>query len=200
MIGLIRSGRAVLAALFLALTLGVGLMPVHAAPPAQAGATISGQVRSAQGEGLPNVKMAVYTEANTSVNRQPVASFQSGADGRYSVQVPAGTIWVAFLTQDYGGLSYWGYDYTPIAVTAGVNQSNVDFVVALRVVSTPQPAPTATAVPPPPTPLPPAPTPTPYVEPGMPTAGGGATPLWPLLALGGLLLLFGGLRLRARRT
>ena len=205
-------------ALLLALALCVGVVGTAAAHPvAQAGtATISGRVYSADGQGLPNVKLAAYNQSGGSPNRVALLEFQSGADGRYSVQVPAGTVWMAFLTQDVLGQSFWGYDYTPINVVAGVNQSNINFEVAIRVVSTPQPVATAvpptavppTAVPPtavPPTPLPPPPTiappepPMPQPTPGMPVAGHGTTPLDGLLLLVlGVLALGSGLVLHRR--
>jgi hypothetical protein len=161
-----------------------------AAPAAQAGGTISGQVLSADNVPLPNVKLAAYTEQQGATGRVAVATFQSDAQGRYTAQVPAGRITVAFLTQDVLGQSFWGYDNLPVDVAAGATVTGEDFRVAIRVVAagapTPAPPPAATAEP---TAAPVA-TPMPV---GMPSTGageGGFDAAW-IGLLGGLCLLAG---------
>ena len=59
-----------------------------AAPAAQAGGTVSGQVLSADNVPLANVKLAAYTEQQGATGRVAVATFQSDAQGRYTAQVP----------------------------------------------------------------------------------------------------------------
>lgn len=158
--------------------------------PAQAAddtATIRGQVISLDNVPLSGITVAAYDQPNTAPNRTPLAQTSTGADGRFSLTVPPGTIWVAMLTAER-----WGYDYTPISVKAGEVVENVVFVPAVRVL--PAGAPTATAGPAPTaTPVPAAP------PPGMPTTG--ASPPGPglpliLVVFGSILLCCGGLALR----
>jgi hypothetical protein len=156
------------------------------AAAAQATTTISGLVLSLDDVPLAGVRLAAYTQPNTVPDRQPVATTQTDATGRYTMQVPAGQIWIGVLTQDIVGQSIWGYDNTPLNITAGVPLTAADFRVAIRVLPTPAP----------PTPLPPAPPP--VEPPGMPTTGAAPGAPWAALALGGALLL-GGLALRRSR-
>jgi hypothetical protein len=162
-------------------------MPAAAAPPAQANTgTITGQVLSLDNAPLPAVRIAAYSEAQTSANRTAIVEVRTDAQGRYSVQVPAGTIWMGFLTQDILGQSFWGYDNLPVTVAAGQTVTDQNFVVAIRVVSEPP-----TAVP---APVPVAPAPLP----GMPTTGAGPDLGLPLVGgLGLLLILLGIVQRRA---
>ena len=176
--------------LMLALALGMALPAGHAA--AQATGTVTSMVISMDNVPLGGVKMAAYTEPNTSPNRVAVANATTDDTGHFSMTVPAGTIWVAFLTQDIRGQSFWGYDNKPITVAAGQMVTDNTFVVAIRIVSEPQPA--ATPVPTPmPTPAPP--------PPGMPTTGMPAVPVaLPLVLALAAVLLAGGLGLRRVRA
>jgi hypothetical protein len=116
--------------------------PAAARGLAQATATLSGQVRSADNVPLAGIRLAAYTQANTTLDRQPVANITTGTDGRYSVSVPAGPIWMSVLTQDIQGESFWGYDREPVNVTAGATLADQDFVIAIRVLPAgPTPAP-----------------------------------------------------------
>lgn len=155
-----------------------------AAPLGQAGTgTVTGRVLSLDNVPLPNVRLAAYAQAPDVQNRTPLAQFQSDAQGAYSVQVPAGTVWLQFETQDVLGQSFWGYSNLPVDVAAGQTVTGQDFRVAIRVVSEPQA---------------PVPQPAPVTPPGMPATGAGAN-LWLPLAGGlGLLLLFFGLVQRRR--
>ena len=155
------------ALILLALAAGLLALPGHAAaaPAAQAGtATISGQVISLDNVPLPNVHLAAYNQPQDVANRQPLVEFQSDAQGQYSVQVPAGQIWMVFLTQDVLGQSFWGYSNKPQTVTAGQTLTGQDFIVAIRVVAAGAPTPVPPVVPPPivPPPAPPV---------GMPATG-----------------------------
>ena len=177
------------ALILLALAAGLLALPgrAAAAPAAQAGtATISGKVISLDNVPLPNVHLAAYNQPQDVTNRTPLVEFQSDAQGRYSVQVPAGQIWTVFLTQDVLGQSFWGYSNKPVNVTAGQTLTGQDFVVAIRVVAqgAPTPAPAPTAVP---TPAPPV---------GMPATG--SPDLLPGL-LAALALLCLGTGVTARR-
>jgi hypothetical protein len=160
--------------------------PAIAAPSAQAGTgTITGQVLSLDNVGLPSVHLAAFAQAPGTPNRTLLGEYQSDAQGHYSAQVPAGTVWMEFLTQDIGGQSFWGYDNLPVNVAAGETVAGQDFRVAIRVVSEPQA----------PAPVPPE---NPVVLPGMPTTGSGPDPLLPLATGVGLLLALSGLALRRR--
>jgi LPXTG-motif cell wall-anchored protein len=175
-------GRAgyLLGALVLAFAFA-GASPAAAAPLEQAGTgTITGQVLSLDNVPLPDVRLAAFAQAPNTGPRTPLAEFQSDAQGRYSVQVPAGTVWVEFLTQDIRGESFWGYSNLPVEVAAGQTVTGQDFRVAIRIVSEPT-APTA-----------------PVQPPGMPATGAGADPALPLAAGLGLLLVALGLVQRRR--
>ena len=167
--------------------LGGGGAAAQAAATArlQTTATLSGQVRSADGVPLAGIRLAAYTQANTTQDRQPVVNIQTDAAGRYSVAVPAGPIWMSVLTQDIQGSSFWGYDREPVTVTAGSTLTDQDFVIAIRVLpaSPPTPAPTEIPVPQPPVGMPAS---------GQPASGPGA------LFLPLLLLIGAGLVLRRR--
>ena len=89
-------------------------------------ATIRGQVVSLDNVPLSGITIAAYDQPNTTANRTPLTQTSTGADGRYSLTVPPGTIWVAMLTAER-----WGYDYTPISVKAGDVVDNVIFVPAI---------------------------------------------------------------------
>lgn len=180
----IRTG-VLLGALILACAF-MGAGPVAAAPLGQAGTgTVTGQVLSEDNVALPNVRLAAFATAPGTANRTPLAEFQSDAQGRYSVQVPAGTVWLEFLTQDIGGQSFWGYSNLPVNVAAGETVGGQDFRVAIRVVSAP---PVVVSPPPGPAPQPP----------GMPSTGSGPDALPALVAGFGLLLALGGVALRRR--
>ena len=161
--------RWILPFLVLALLLVPGTPGARAADDT---ATIRGQVVSLDNVPLSGITIAAYDQPNTTPNRTPLAQTSTGADGRFSLTVPPGTIWVAMLTAER-----WGYDYTPISVKAGDVVENVIFVPAVRVLPTESPA--ANAVP--------ATTPPPVVAPpGMPTTGApanSAAGLPPLLAV-----------------
>src|SRR5437762_3532874 len=181
----VRTG-VLLGAVILASAL-VCVGPTSAAPLGQAGTgTVTGQVLSLNDIPLPNVRLAAFAQGPSQQNRTALAQVQSDAQGRYSVQVPAGTIWMEFETQDINGQSFWGYDNLPVNVADGQTVSGQDFRVAIRIVSAPP-----HAVVPPPAVSPP---------PGMPATGAGPG-LWLPIAggLGALLLLF-GLVLRRRAT
>ena len=154
--------------------------------PAQATGTLTGLVFSADNVPLPGIHLAVYDQPNTTQDRQPIATTDSGPDGRYSVSVPAGRVWMAVLTQDIRGQSFWGYDRVAADVAAGATLTDQDFVIAIRVVAAP-PAP-ATPTPAPPPPEPPV---------GMPSSGQ-PSPLPGGLFVTLLLLIGAGLVLRRR--
>src|SRR6476469_1601317 len=81
----------------------------HAAPAAQpAGGTVTGQVISLDNVPLANIKLAAYNQPGTVQDRQPLANAVTDAQGNYTMTVPAGQIWVSFLTQDIAGQSFWG--------------------------------------------------------------------------------------------
>jgi hypothetical protein len=177
---LVRTG-VLLGVVVFALGLAGGA-PAGAAPLGQAGTgTIMGQVLSLDNVPLPNVRLAAYAQAPGTPNRTALAEFRSDAQGRYSIEVPTGQVWVEFLTQDIGGQSFWGYSNVAVDVAAGQTISGHDFRVALRVVSEP------------PAVSPPAPVSPP---PGMPTTGAGPDLGLSLAGALGLLLLFFGLTLR----
>ena len=174
--------RWILPSLVLAvLLLGSGL----SARAADDTATIRGQVISLDNVPLSGITVAAYDQPNTTPNRTPLTQTTTGADGRYSLTVPTGTIWVAMLTAER-----WGYDYTPISVKAGEVVDNVIFVPAVRVLPAGEPTPTAA----------PATTPPPVVAPpGMPTTGAPSSPAGlPLILVlfSAILLGCGGLALR----
>jgi hypothetical protein len=178
------SRRWILPFLVLALLLTAGGRPAQAAGDT---ATIRGQVISLDNVPLSGITVAAYDQPNTTPNRTPLVQTTTGADGRFSLTVPPGTIWVAMLTAER-----WGSDYTPSSVKAGEVVENVVFVPAVRVL--PAGAPTATAGP--------APVATPVpgeTTPGMPTTGssppGPGVPLI-LVVLGSILVCCGGLALR----
>ena len=147
--------------------------PAGAAPLGQAGTgTITGQVLSLNDSPLANVRLAAFAQAPGAPDRTRLAEFQTDAQGRYSVQVPEGMVWVEFQTQDINGQTYCGYSNLPVNVAAGQTVSGQDFRVAVGVVARPG----GTG---------------PF--PGMPTTGAGPN-LWVPLAGGlGLLLLMLGL-------
>jgi hypothetical protein len=151
-----------------------------AAPLGQAGTgTITGQVLSLDDVPLPNVKLAAFAQAPGTPDRIKLADVQSDAQGRYSVQVPAGQIWMEFLTQDIAGQSFWGYDNLPVNLASGQTIGDQNFRVAIRIVSEPT-APVSTPVPS-----------VPASPPGMPTTGAGTGMLLPAIMLGVMLLLLG---------
>src|SRR6478672_12932431 len=81
-------------------------VPASAAPLRQADTgTITGQVLSLDNVPLANVLLATYNQDPSVPNRTALSEFRSDAQGHYSVQVPAGTIWVQFQTQDINGQS-----------------------------------------------------------------------------------------------
>jgi hypothetical protein len=153
--------------------------PAAAAPLNQANTgTITGQVLSLDDVPLPNVHLAAFAQAPGTPNRVQLGEFLSDAQGRYSVTVPAGTVWMEFETQDINGQSFWGYDNLPVDVASGQTVSEQNFRVAIRIVSEPSA--------PAPTPVPSAP------APGMPVTGSGPDSLLPFLgALGFLMVLCG---------
>src|SRR5438067_12286278 len=93
---LVRTG-VLLGAMILACSLAY-TGPVAAAPLGQTGTgTISGQVLSLDNVPLPNVHLAAFAEGPGTPNRTQLGAVQSDAQGRYSIQVPAGTVWMEFL-------------------------------------------------------------------------------------------------------
>lgn len=165
----------------------VGVGRAAAAPLGQAGTgTITGQVLSLDDVLLPNVRFAAFSEGPSTPNRVPLAEFQSDAQGRYSVEVPAGTVWIEVLTQDIGGQSFWGYSNLPVDVAAGQTVSGQDFRIAIRVVSEPQPAPE------------PGPDVVPVEPVGMPRTGAGAG--LGVMLIAGLGMLLFGVAVRRRAT
>ena len=113
--------------------------------------TITGQVISLDNVPLPNVLLSAYGQDPSTPNRTPLGQVRSDAQGQYSIQVPVGTVWMQFETQDVLGQSFWGYSNKPVDVAAGQTVTGEDFVVAIRVVSEPPTAVPPTAVPEPPT-------------------------------------------------
>jgi hypothetical protein len=179
----VRTGVLLGAALLACMPASAG--PVVAAPVGQAGTgTITGQVLSLDNVPLPDVRLGAF-DAVPSPDRVALAEVRSDAQGRFSVQVPAGTIWMFFFTQDIRGESFWGYSNLPVDVAAGATVSGQDFRVAIRVVSVPEPAPA-------PAPAPVAP------PPGMPSTGAGLDLALPLAGGIGLLLFALGLVQRRR--
>jgi hypothetical protein len=172
----------VLALAFAALSSGAAAHPA----PAQATGTLTGLVYSADNVPLAGIHLAVYNQPNTTQDRQPIATTDSGPDGRYSVSVPPGQVWMAVLTQDIRGESFWGYDRVPVNVAAGATLTDQDFVIAIRVVSTPPPPAAPTPAPPPPEP-----------PVGMPSSGQ-PSPLPGGVVVSLLLLIGAGLVLRRR--
>ncbi len=154
-------------------------------------ATISGNVTSLDGVPLGGVNIVANDQRDTGVRQTappPVLNAtMTDAAGNYSLQVPAGTIW---LTLKAGAA--WGYQLNPINVTAGQNLTGTDFKAAIRVLPRTD-FPTATAVP-----LPTAtPVPQSNVSPavgsiGMPRTGHNDLTGWGLLIAASLLLLLGG--------
>ena len=176
----VRTG-VVLSAVILACALA-SAGSAAAAPLGQAGTgTITGQVLSLDDVALPNVRLAAYNQPPETPNRAPLAEFRSDANGRYSVSVPAGQVWVEFLTQDIGGQSFWGYSNLPVSVAAGQTVADQNFVVAIRIVSEPATQPPAAGTPP---------------APGMPRTGAGLDPALPLgvgIGLALMTLVFGAM-------
>ncbi|MDQ2807150.1 MAG: carboxypeptidase-like regulatory domain-containing protein [Chloroflexota bacterium] len=179
-------------------------------------ATISGQVTSVDGVPLGGVNIIANDRQDTGVRQvapPPILSATvTDGDGNYSLQVPAGTIWLTMKTG-----AAWGYQLVPINITAGEKVSKADFKAAVRVLprtefptetAVPQPtappatateipAATATAVPAPATA-----TPQSNVNGniGMPSTGNpDGAGLWLLLIGVGLLLVLGGRTLAIRR-
>jgi len=152
-----------------------------AGPLGQAGTgTITGQVLSLDDVALPNVHLAAFNQDPSTPNRTPLSEFQSDDQGRYSVQVPAGTVWVEVSTQVINGQPFWGYSNLPVNVAEGQTVSGQDFRIAIRVLSGPEPEP--------------------VVEPvGMPRTGAGTDPVPTLALFGGFAMLILGLGLALRR-
>lgn len=166
----VRTG-VMLGAITLAYALAF-VIPAAAAPLGQAGTgTVTGQILSADNVALPNARLAAYAEPPSTPNRTKLSEFQSDAQGRYSVQVPAGQVWIQVETQDIMGRSFWGYDSLPLDVAAGQTVSGQDFHVAIRVVSEPK---------------------------GLPSTGAGPDLRLPLVGGLGLLMLLFGLVQRRR--
>ena len=151
-------------------------LPAGAAPLGQTGTgTITGQVLSLNDVPLANVRLAAFAQGPSTPDRARLAEIQTDTQGRYSVQVPEGMVWVEFQTQDINGQTFWGYSNLPVNVTAGQTVSGQDFRVAIGVVSRPPSA-------------------GPF--PGMPTTGAGPDVWLPLAGGLGLLLLLLGLEQR----
>ncbi len=187
-------------------------------------ATISGRVTSVDGVPLGGVNIIANARQDTGVRQTappPILSATvTDVDGNYSLQVPAGTIWLTMKTG-----AAWGYQLVPLNITAGQKVINADFKAAIRVlprtefptatvmaVDTATAAPatatavpaTATAVPPTATAVPPTATATPQSNVngtiGMPSTGNAdGAGLWLLLIGVGLLLVLGGRTLAVRR-
>src|SRR3954452_11429870 len=170
---MIRTIRAcvLLSAVILACALAY-TVPAGAAPLQQAATgTLTGQVLSADNVPLADVHLAAYNQDPTTPNRTPLSEFRSDAQGRFSVQVPPGTVWLQFQTQDINGQSFWGYSNKPVNIAAGQTITGQDFVVAIRVVSEPPTAVPAPAVQPTTVPLPETPPAPAVTPPGMPSTG-----------------------------
>src|SRR5689334_9103935 len=102
-----------------------------AAPLGQAGTgTVTGQALSLDNIPLPNVRLAAFAQGPDTPNRTALTEFQTDAAGHYAIQVPAGTVWIEFLTQNIGGRIFWGYSNLPVNVAAGQTVSGQDFRVA----------------------------------------------------------------------
>jgi len=183
-------------------------------------ATISGRVTSVDGVPLGGLNILANDRQDTGVRQTappPILSATvSDVDGNYSLQVPAGTIWLTLKTG-----AAWGYQLVPLNISAGQKVTNADFKAAIRVLprsefptatavppapATAVPPATATAVPPSATPVPPSATPVPQssvggvVGIGMPSTGSPTAPtLWLLLTGLSLLLVLGGYTLAVRR-
>jgi hypothetical protein len=195
----------------LALVWGLGLLIGMAPGPAHAqGATATITGKALEGDGTPvqGAPISAWTEADEGANSHELARTTTGADGSYSLQVPANQpIWVHFNT--YQG--WWGYAYSPPPVPKpGETITGINFVLGPRNVFTPiptaPPAPPATAVPATytgsvggqvisnPTPTPP--------PPGMPTTGDNSGDGWLPVGIAALAVLLLGLGtgLRALRA
>src|SRR5690242_12413474 len=97
----------ILGAMILAFTLAHAGQ-ANAAPLGQAGTgTITGQVISLDNVPLPNVLLSAYAQDPSTPNRTPLGQVRSDAKGQYSIQVPPGTVWMQFETQDVLGQSFW---------------------------------------------------------------------------------------------
>jgi hypothetical protein len=157
-------------------------------------ASVSGRVTDL--DGVPLGGMTVYaTEAQDTGVKQIVgpptlSATTTDADGHYTLQIPAGEIWLGIKT----GAS-WGYQRNPRTVQAGQSFTERDFVVAIR---------TGVQY------IPPTSTPTgnvggivggnPGPSPGMPVTGQPALSPWPgLLVVALLTLLAGGILRRQTR-
>jgi hypothetical protein len=159
-------------------------------------AHVTGQVRDL--DGVPLGGMAIYaTNALATGLKQvkgpPILSAtQTDAAGHYSLDLPAGEVWLGIKTG-----AGWGYQQKPRQVQAGDNFTDGDFVVAIRTgaqyfppTATPAAAPTST----------PTGNVGPIISPppGMPVTGQPDLSVWPALLVAGLLALFSGAILRGR--
>ena len=170
--------------------------PTTESPPLVA--RVTGQVRDL--DGVPLGGMAIYATNALATGLKQVkgppifSATRTDADGRYTLDLPAGEIWLGIKTG-----AGWGYQQKPRQVQAGDNFSDGDFVVAIRTgaqyfppTATPAAAPTST----------PTGNVGPIISPppGMPVTGQPADSAWPALLLVGLLALLAGGILRGRPT
>ena len=166
-------------------------------------ATISGRVISMDGVALGGVNIIANDRQDTGVRQTappPVLSATvTDGNGNYSLQVPAGTIWLTLKTG-----AAWGYQLVPLNITAGQTVTAADFRVTIRILPRTE-FPTATAVPA--TTVPATATPLPQANVGgvvgtigMPSTGNPAgADLWPLLIGLGLLSIIVGRTLAVYR-
>ena len=95
-------------------------------------ATVSGQVTSANGVPLGGVNIVATNAQDTGVRQQqppPILSATvTDESGRYSLRVPAGTVWLTVKTG-----AAWGYQLNPFNINQGQTLAQQDFVVQVRV-------------------------------------------------------------------
>ncbi len=158
-------------------------------------ATVHGRVTSSDGVPLGGINIIANGRQDTGVRQLPppptLSATVTDADGTYTLQVPAGQIWLTLKTG-----ANWGYQLNPMNITSGQTVTGADFVVAMRVLDR-SAFPTATAVPVPTPPTPPISNVGPQLGVGMPETGQREDGnLGLVLAVLGLLAVGGGVLAR----
>ena len=169
------------------------VLGAHTAGAQGGTATLSGRV--IQADGTPVSGATITGLSTASETSEVLATTTTGADGSWTMQVPAGReVWPHFNTFDV----WWGYSYNPpFTLAAGASATGVDFVLAPRAVATNVP-PTAVPTAVPATAVPTS-TPVPAPAPGMPSTGMNQSFVWIWLAFVGFIGIMVGMVLRWRR-
>jgi hypothetical protein len=171
-------------------TTGIAFLLPVANPPVSVPlvANVTGRVTDL--DGVPLGGMTIYATNALATGVKQVkgpptfSATRTDGNGRYTLQLPAGEIWLGIKTG-----AGWGYQQKPRTVQAGDNLTDGDFIVAIR---------TGAQY------FPPTSTPTGNVggvvspPPGMPVTGQPADSAWPALLIVGLLALLAGGILRGR--